>query len=57
MKGTGKAIGIILLVAFFLVVLFAATVGIGALVNGVTFYDQIRLWFGSGSSFAKLFMQ
>ena len=55
MKGTVKALGIFLLVAIFMVLVMCAIVGIGSLVNGVGFYDQLRLWFGSGSGFAKMF--
>ena len=54
MKDFLKAVGLFLLVAFFLALMFGAVVGIGSMINNVSFYDQLRLWFGSSSGFAKL---
>lgn len=34
---------------------FSVIVLVASFVNNVAFYDQLRLWFGSGSGFAKLF--
>jgi len=48
-----KAICIFILCAILTVAIFAAVLGIASLINGVGFYEQGRLWFGSASEFAK----
>lgn len=45
----------IVLSVLFLVVAFALTVLIASAINKVGFYDQLCLWFGHGSGFAKIF--
>ena len=45
-----KVTGVVVAVIIALVVLFCAIVGITSSVNGITFYEQLRAWFGSGSA-------
>lgn len=49
--GVLKVLGMALLV----VGIFALIIFIASAINGVGFYDQLRLWFGAGSAFARLF--
>ena len=37
------------------IAVFSVVVLVASLINHVAFYDQLRLWFGSASNFAKLF--
>ena len=45
------ALGVIILAAG----IFALVVLIASSVNGVDFYEQLRMWFGAGSWFASIF--
>lgn len=49
--GVLKVLGMAVLV----VGIFALLVFIASAINGVGFYDQLRLWFGAGSAFARIF--
>ena len=57
MKNFLAGIGIVLLVAICLIFSFAIITSICASVNQISFYDQLRWWFGSASNFAKLFIK
>ena len=48
-------IGIVLAVIVACVAIFFAITAIFASGNGVSIYEQWRLWFGSASNFAQLF--
>ena len=39
------------------VIIFSVTVLIASALNKVGFYDQLCLWFGHGSNFAKIFIK
>lgn len=50
---TGQAVLFTVLGILVAVAIFCLTVGIASAVNEVTFFEQITLWFGSGSSIAN----
>lgn len=57
MDKLGIIIATILLWTLFVAVVFGLTVLIASAINHVVFYEQLCLWFGHGSNFAKIFIK
>ena len=57
MKKALIVIGIVLLTIIAEAVIFGLTTLIASAINHVDVYGQLRLWFGYGSNFAKIFVQ
>lgn len=57
MKKFFAGFGLFLLGLIAVALVFCAAVLIRGAINHVGFYDQLCLWFGHGSAFAKLFIK
>lgn len=57
MKNLGIIILAILLGTLIEIGLFALVAEVASWINHVSFYDQLCLWFGHGSNFAKIFIK
>ena len=57
MKKIGLSLLLVLVCVLVVAVAFALTVLIASLINNVGFYDQLCLWFGHESGFAKIFIK
>ena len=57
MKKIGLSLLLLLTCILVIAIGFALTVLIASLINNVGFYDQLCLWFGHESGFAKIFIK